>query len=77
MLVRLYQFLGIMLLTGYATSSFFGWEYSSPILVRTAPPINAMVGATSRGWNGRSAYVNTGSSSGTRSGWGGVSFGGK
>lgn len=78
MLVRLYQFVGIMALSGYAWSSWMGLEFVSPVVVRQAPPINAVIGPTSRGWSGRSSTYHTfGSSGGTRSGWGGFGFGGK
>lgn len=79
MLVRAYQFLGVMLLTGYAGSSFLGWEFASPLAARTVPPVNAVVGTSSRGWSGRSAtyHYYSSSSGGTRSGWGGGGFGGK
>jgi hypothetical protein len=78
MLVRGYQFLGVLLLTGYATSSYMGWEFASPLVARAVPPVNAVVGSSSRGWSGRSTmYHHYSGSSGTRSGWGGGGFGGK
>ncbi|MFO0877060.1 MAG: hypothetical protein U0840_06770 [Gemmataceae bacterium] len=78
MLVRVYQFVGVMLLSWYACSSFLGWEFNNPVLVRTPPPVGANVSASSTSWAGRTTtHSYSGSSSGTRSGWGGISFGGK
>ncbi|MFO0845720.1 MAG: hypothetical protein U0797_25605 [Gemmataceae bacterium] len=79
MLVRAYQFLGVLLLTGYAASSWLGWEFASPLVARAVPPVNAAVGASSSGWSGRSTTYHhySGSSGGTRSGWGGGGLGGK
>jgi hypothetical protein len=40
------------------------------------PPINALISSSS-GWSGRSSTYSSSSSSGTRSGWGSLGFGGK
>jgi hypothetical protein len=69
MLARIYLIAGALLLGGYGVIMWEGWEFTNPRVLSTAPPVGAMLRASS----GRAYYSH--SSPGSRSGW--VIFGGK
>jgi hypothetical protein len=73
MLTRVYTILGCLLLLGYGTAAFEGWEFSNPVRLLAAPPAGSALRSSGGGWYW---FHSSASSSGGRgSGVGG--FGGK